>query len=147
MEITELTVAAIMATSTMTLFSYMISKSFRKLYKEPVLLQYLMAAFDFELSKRQKVFASWVLHYFIGLLFVLCFYLPIWLDCAWYKIAIIPSVIFGCIIGCIGIAGWNIMFKLAPSNPPVNPIGYYLQLFLAHIVFAVTIVPVHLLFT
>ena len=146
MEYIEIIVAALCATSTMTLFSYLISESFRKLYKEPLLMQFLMTSFDLDLSARQKVVASWVIHYLIGLLFVACYYLPVWLECAWYTISIASGLWFGCIIGGIGIAGWTVMFKLSPANPPVDPKGYYLQLFVAHIIFGLTVAAVHLSF-
>ena len=144
MEYIEIIVAALCATSTMTLFSYLISESFRKLYKEPLLMQFLMTSFDVELSGRQKVIASWLIHYFIGLLFVVCYYLPVWLECSWYTISMMSGLLFGCIIGGIGIAGWEIMFKLSQANPPVDRKGYYLQLFVAHVIFGLTTAVIHL---
>ena len=73
MEWIEILVATLLATSAMTLFSYIISAGFRELYKEPVLLAFLMTSFDFKLSTRQKVIFAWCLHYLIGLLFVVSF--------------------------------------------------------------------------
>jgi len=143
MEFIEIIIAALAGTSAMTLFSYLISETFRKLYKEPLLLEFLMSSLDFQLSGRQKTIVSWSLHYFIGLLFVFLFYLPIWLESDWYEVTIESGLIFGCIAGGVGIAGWNIMFRLSPMDPPVDTGGYYLQLFFAHIIFALTVVAVH----
>ena len=143
MEFIEIIIAALAATSAMTLFSYLISETFRKLYKEPLLLEFLMSSLDFKLSGRQKAIVSWSLHYFIGLLFVILYYLPIWLESDWYQVTIESGLIFGCIVGSVGIAGWNIMFRLSPMDPPADTGGYYLQLFFAHIIFALTVVTVH----
>lgn len=52
--IIQLVVVSIMATSAMTWFSYAMSKSFRELYKEPVLLSYAIDKMKIELSPKSK---------------------------------------------------------------------------------------------
>lgn len=146
MECLETIVATITATSLMTLFSYMISNSFRELYKEPVLLEFLMSAFDFKLSDRQKTAAAWALHYLIGLHFAVLYFLPVWMETNWYEISLTSGAIFGCIIGVIGIIVWEILFKISPQHPPVKEEGYYVQLFVAHLIFGLTTATVKLLF-
>lgn len=140
MEIVEIIAISVIATSAMTLFSYIISEKFKKLYKEPVLLEYLMTSFSFKLSEKQKAILSWLIHYLIGLIFAVVYYLPVWFSLGWYKITLTSGIIFGCIIGIIGIISWHIMFRLSPEHPPVNPKGYFLQLFFAHIIFGITTV-------
>ncbi len=130
--------AALLATSTMTLFSYLLSENFRKLYKEPVLLQFVMAAFHIELLKHQKIIASWLLHYFIGLLFVILYRLPFWFHFNWYQVTMTSGFVSGCLFGIVGILGWEIMFRSSHARPPVKVSEYYLQLFFAHIIFGVT---------
>jgi len=134
MEIAVILLAAIVATTMMTAFSYLMSAAFRELYKEPLLLQYLMTRFHFELSGSWRVAAGWVVHYGIGLFFVLAYYI-LW---RWnlHDITWISALIYGMIIGIIGIGGWVIMFNLSNYKPRIDFKGYYLQLFFAHIIFA-----------
>lgn len=146
MEFLEIISSTLFATSAMTLFSYVISWLFRKNYKEPVLLEFLMSTFGFKVAKHYKVMASWSLHYFIGLIFVLSYYLPIWLNFNWYTITLFSGFVFGSIIGCIGIVFWKVMFTLSPKDPPTYTSGYYLQLFFAHIILGITTVVVHWMF-
>lgn len=70
-------------------------------------------------------------------------YFPIWMDFKWYQVSWISGLVFGTIIGIFGIAGWTIMFWLSPKHPPVSIAEYFLQLFLAHIVFGLTTVASH----
>lgn len=129
-------IGTLAATSLMTAFSYLISKAFRELYKEPVLLQFLMTRFHFNLSLSVKTIAGWIIHYTIGLFFVIAWYIfwnlevfePTWLS----------GLIYGCIIGIIGIGGWVFLFMLADYKPRIDFKGYYLQLFFAHIIFGLT---------
>lgn len=145
MGIWELFVVTFFATSAMTLFSYIISEIFKKLYKEPVLLEFIIRGFHFKIVEKLRIVLSWFIHYLIGFIFVVFYYLPIWLDCAWYEITFFSGFIFGSIIGIIGISGWHFMFKLSPTNAAQNRKGYYLQLYVAHVIFGITAVFVHLL--
>lgn len=125
--------AAFVATSLMTAFSYLISETFRELYKEPVVLQFLMTRFRFNLSPKEKAILGWIIHYTIGLLFVIAWYF-LWklglFDLTW-----LAGLIYGCVIGIIGISGWVFMFFLADYKPKIDFKGYYFQLFFAHVVF------------
>jgi hypothetical protein len=129
-------ITAFAATSFMTAFSYLISESFRKLYKEPLLLQYLMSRWRLKLSPFAKMVAGWCIHYSIGLIFVAAYYL-LWAY-GMYEISWVSGLIFGCIIGTIGICSWEMMFTLSDHKPKIDFSGYYLQLFIAHLIFAVT---------
>ena len=82
MGLIEIITTTIAATSMMTVFSYVISESFQKLYKEPVLLEFLMSSFHFELTASQKKVAAWCVHYLVGLLFAIIYYLPVILEYA-----------------------------------------------------------------
>ncbi|WP_394775634.1 hypothetical protein [Flavobacterium sp.] len=70
----QLLIVSIAATSAMTLFSYAASASFRELYKEPVLLTFMLTKLNIEVQPKAKATLAWLLHYFIGLLFVLAYY-------------------------------------------------------------------------
>jgi len=135
MVIATIILGTLIATSLMTAFSYLVSEAFKELYKEPVLLQYLITRFKFKLSDEAKSVAGWVIHYTIGLFFVIGFYC-FWrmgvIDFSW-----ISALIYGCIIGIIGIVGWLIMFNLTRYKPSIDFKGYFIQLFIAHIIFAI----------
>ncbi|MCG9790875.1 hypothetical protein [Flavobacterium algicola] len=143
----EIIIASIVATSTMTLFSYMISVLTGKLFKEPVLLQFIFLVFGLQFTPKIKVIASWLLHYAIGLFFVLGYYLPVWLEWDWYNITLTSGLIFGVIIGTVGMLGWKIMFTLSKEKPPTDLEGYYLQLFIAHVIFGISTFLVHAILT
>lgn len=138
MEIVLILLAAIAATSLMTAFSYLVSEAFRELYKEPLLLQYLMTRFHFGITGIWKVIAGWTVHYLIGLIFVVIFHL-LW-QWGLYEITWLTGLMYGIVIGIIGIGGWVVMFILSNYKPRIDFKGYYLQLFIAHLVFAMTTV-------
>lgn len=132
----QLVISCIVATSAMTLFSYIISAGFRELYKEPVLLTYLLTKFDVEVSMVTKSILAWVLHYVIGLLFVIAYHY-IWvydvMEFSWRV-----ALLLGAISGIIGILGWIILFKIVPQKPNIDFKGYYIQLFFAHVILGLT---------
>jgi hypothetical protein len=144
METLLLLTATFLATSAMTAFSYMVSESFRDLYKEPVLLEYVMSGLKLKLRNTQKAILGWCIHYLIGLLFVLGYFILMWLG--YIEINWLSGLAFGIIIGIIGILGWKIMFGVSGRMPIVSPSLYYLQLFFAHIIFAFTTVAAYYIF-
>jgi hypothetical protein len=144
MEILIIILATIAGTSVMTAFSYIASETFNKLWKEPVLLNLVVAKAKIDLSPNRKSIFGWIIHYVIGLAFVLC-YQFIWtnseIDPTWFC-----GLIFGIISGFIGILSWFLMFKILNDKPRIKFKQYYLQLFIAHIFFALTVIAVYKLF-
>ena len=132
----QILISTIAATSAMTLFSYVISASFRELYKEPVLLTYLLTKFHVEVSPQTKTVLAWLLHYIIGLLFVIAYHFLWTYNIAEFSWRI--ALLFGAISGIIGILGWIILFEIVPQKPNIDFKGYYLQLFFAHVIFGLT---------
>lgn len=124
------------ATSIMTLFSYIMSAQFRELYKEPVLLTLILVKTKLQTSIQTKQVLAWLLHYLIGFAFVLSFHL-LWVN-GFVDLSIINGFLLGSIIGTIGIIGWVFIFKIADYKPKIDFKGYYLQLFFAHVLFALT---------
>lgn len=141
MEIAKILVATLAGTSMMTAFSYLVSKAFHKLFKEPVLLAIIMKKLGFNFSRQMKSVLAWLLHYFIGLLFVISY------EIAWVYFEVPQSwlvgLIFGCVSGIIGVLGWMLIFRIPGKPPKVRFTEYYLQLFFAHIVFAMTVLTVY----
>lgn len=67
----QILISSIVATSVMTLFSYAVSASARELYKEPVLLTYVLNRLHKEATQNFKTILAWILHYLIGVFFVI----------------------------------------------------------------------------
>ncbi|MEL1252312.1 hypothetical protein AAEO57_00885 [Flavobacterium sp. DGU38] len=130
----QIVVATIAATSAMTLFSYVISASFRELYKEPVLLTFLLTQLKIDLSLKSKATLAWLLHYFIGFIFVVIYHF-LWVNNI-LQLSLWSAFLLGSLSGIIGIAGWMILFRLTDYKPDIDYKGYYIQLFFAHIIFA-----------
>lgn len=129
----QIVVATIAATSAMTLFSYVISASFRELYKEPVLLTFLLTQVKIDLSLKSKATLAWLLHYFIGFIFVVIYHF-LWVNNI-LQLSLWSAFLLGSISGIIGITGWMILFRLTDYKPDIDFKGYYIQLFFAHIIF------------
>lgn len=132
----QLLIATIAATSAMTLFSYIVSASFKELYKEPLLLKYLLMKLHIAVSDRVKEILAWVIHYSIGFIFVLGYYL-LWVY-GIISFTVLMGILLGAICGIIGIIGWIVMFKLARFEQKAGDKGYYFQLLVAHVIFGVT---------
>jgi len=120
----------------MTTFSYAMSNNFKKLYKEPVLLSYSIDKLNIGLLATSKKTWGWLLHYIIGFLFVVVYHI-IW-DKDILPISPWSALILGVISGIIGIISWIIIFKMTGYQAPTDIRGYCIQLFFAHIIFAVT---------
>lgn len=131
----QIALASLAATSVMTLSSYVISTSLKELYNEPVLLAMVFANMNFKISIESKKILGWLTHYCIGFIFVVSYHF-IWKH-AILEMEIIDTFILGVASGVIGIVSWMFLFKFTHYNPDIDYKGYYIQLFLVHIFFAV----------
>lgn len=131
--IIQLILVSIAATSAMTFFSYTMSKSFQELYKEPVLLTFALSKLKLDLSEKTKKTLAWLIHYFIGLLFVIGYHI-LWSK-AILEISPFSAIVLGAASGIIGILSWMLIFKMTNHQPKIDFKGYYIQLFFAHVVF------------
>jgi len=142
--VTRLATETFAAITLMTAFSYLVSESFRKLFTEPVLLNYVIRRLEIPAKPSRDGILGWTIHYAIGLAFVLAY------EWFWGRNRINDgwpaALILGCISGVIGILGWMLIFRLPHKAPQVDFRSYYIQLFIAHIVFALTATGVHRLF-
>jgi hypothetical protein len=137
----QLIIVSIAATSTMTLFSYAVSASFREIYKEPLLLRYLMHNYKINLSNASKNTLSWLTHYGIGMLFVTVYHY-FWARNL-LQLSILHALLLGIASGIIGILSWMVFFKISHYQPLINFRGFYIHLFVAHIIFALTATAVY----
>ncbi|MBB4801586.1 hypothetical protein HNP37_001647 [Flavobacterium nitrogenifigens] len=132
--VVQLVLISIGATSAMTWFSYFVSKKFLKLYKEPVLLCTVFTELEVDLSPGSKRKLGWLFHYLIGFLFVVGYHV-VWVRNI-LSISLLSALILGIISGVIGIISWMFLFKITHYQTPIDYLGFYIQLFFAHIIFA-----------
>jgi hypothetical protein len=140
----QILITTIAATSAMTLFSYVVSASARELYKEPVLLTYILSSLKLEVSPQIKMLLAWLLHYLIGLFFVVVYHY-LWV-CEVVEMSWPAAFVLGAASGIIGILGWVFMFKIVSQKPNIDIKGYYVQLFFAHVIFGIVAFFVYQLF-
>jgi len=135
MEFWRIIFAAVTGTAVMTLFSYVMAQIKDDQFREPQLLNALLdSSKSISAHSGRKNVAGWLLHFFIGIAFVFLFSL------VWNYSSIRPSWLsaagFGFIAGIIGILGWETMFKLNPAPPDIQLKKFFVQLLIAHIIFA-----------
>lgn len=131
---TVILIASLAATALMSAFSYIVSAAFGALFKEPVLLDWVLRKSGLKAGGRWHAALGWLLHFVFGLLFVLA-YDVIW---RWKGVTLPNTLALGAIGGIVGIAGWMLLFRIPRERPRIPLRQYYLQLFLAHVVFAGT---------
>ncbi|HEX6225369.1 MAG TPA: hypothetical protein VFZ52_13215 [Chryseolinea sp.] len=134
--IVSLSIATVISTTLMTLFSYLVSFIRRKKFSEPELLNDLIRRWNKKTFSAVTPFIGWFIHYAVGFFFNFL-YQGYWITTD-SNPTLISGVIFGALAGVVGILGWKVAFALH-SNPPLTDFKeYYLQLFFAHIVFGVS---------
>lgn len=138
MNFLKIMIAAFSATNIMTSFSYLISVSFKKLFKEPVMLNFILEGAGINLKGRVKKVSGWFAHYLIGLAFVLVY------EAVWHYTVVpfgfVSGIAFGIVSGFVGISCWRLIYRLPDNKPHVPSREYAIQLFLGHIIFAVAVV-------
>lgn len=127
--------AAVIATALMTAFSYIVSESFKKLFKEPVLLAYFLNRLGINASRTTVTVLAWTLHFLIGFIFVTIYHF-VWqtelLTFNWQS-----SLVLGAISGVVGIIHWFAIFIYTRHHPRIPFTAYYIQLFFAHLIFGI----------
>jgi hypothetical protein len=108
----QIVISSIAATSLMTFFSYAVSASAREFYKEPLLLTYIFTSLHLKVASDLKIILGWVLHYLIGLFFVIGYHY-LWYN-EFLEISWAASILLGVISGIIGIISWVILFEIVP---------------------------------
>lgn len=135
MDITGFTIAWIVAISIMSSFSSLWSTLTGNEFREHVLLSHLLTKGDIPLFSAQQRLIGWVIHILLGAVFLVCY------EILWKFTGVIRSaqwsLIFGVLIGIVGIIGWMMMFKLHKNPPKINNTHYYIHLLFAHIVFSI----------
>jgi hypothetical protein len=130
---------SVVATSLMTWFSYLITETEKKNFSESELLAKIEKR-KLGVSKQIALPAGWATHYMIGIIMTLFFYVT------WKQFKIkttlsrgITSSVPG---GLIAIVSWRILFTALPKRSHNYYKKFYTQLFMAHVLFAFTVIAV-----
>lgn len=133
MQTGKILISALVGTSAMTLFSYLVSESKNKNFREPEVLGDLVERLPNTNSTKASQLVGWGLHYAIGTLFVAGY------DKLWAKTKVTPSLTSGALLGAasgvVGVIGWKLMFKAHPHPPAKKLKPFFGHLMLAHMVF------------
>ena len=138
MNLLKIMIAAFSATNIMTTYSYLVSIGFKKLFKEPVFLNFVLEGAGIRPKGRWKKFSAWLAHYLIGFAFVLI-YEAIWRYTD-IEFGFISGICFGIVSGLVGVSSWRLCYRLPDGKPHVPSKEYAIQLFFGHIIFAVAVV-------
>ena len=135
MQTRKILISALVGTTAMTIFSYLVSASKKKNFREPEVVGQLIERLPISPSKESSKIAGWVMHYTIGISFV-AFYNELW-----KRKTIKPSFTSGALLGAAsglaGITGWKGVFEVHPNPPAKNLKLFFGHLMLAHVVFGV----------
>jgi hypothetical protein len=133
MKTKEVLTAGITGTTFMTLFSHIAGDIEQENFSEPNLLAKLFNRVVKKSSKEVSTIVGWQAHYAIGVLFAVI-YAELW-DKERVKPTAKNGLLLGGLSGTAAIVAWKTMFALHPAPPGINFKKYYMQLWVAHVVF------------
>ena len=128
---------AIAGTSLMTVFSYVIAELEDKNFSEPELLAHIEKRL-LKAPKKIALPAGWVTHYGVGVIITLFFYLV--RQNTNLKPVFKGSFALGALGGLSAIMAWKLALKVLPRRSDNFYKKFYSQLFVAHFVFAATVI-------
>jgi len=133
MKTKEIILAGITGTTAFTLFSYMVSKSTGKNFKEPELIGKMIDHPAVKVEDQVAQFAGWITHYIIGISFAAAYKKII--DSTNMKPTLTNGMITGAFSGLPATLGWHTSLSIHPVPPRKKSFDYYAQLFFGHIIF------------
>ena len=126
--------SALVGTSAMTVFSYLVSDAKKENFREPEVLAQMITKLVEETKIKNAEIEGWIIHYVIGIIFNVI-YVQLWNN------KITPSnksgLFLGAASGALGILAWQLAFKIHPDPPVKNLKKYFGHLFVAHLIFGV----------
>ncbi|MEO6489700.1 MAG: hypothetical protein ABIO04_07155 [Ferruginibacter sp.] len=131
MRTSEIALAGIAGTTAFTLFSYIVSQTKKKNFKEPELLGDLFVPSE-KTDKNLSKLSGWGIHYLAGLGFAAAYSMLINNK---VKPTLINGTITGAVSGLAAIGIWHAMLTLHPDPPKKPNKQYYGHLFLGHVIF------------
>jgi len=118
----------------MTLFSIIVNWFSKYEVREYILLQWLVD--NYPQFPKSPIYIGWVIHFCFGLVFI-CILEWLWIITPYNK-TLLWGLVVGSLMGVLGIGGWMAIFYLHPKKPNISFKMFYLQLFIAHIIFSIT---------
>ena len=129
-------IAWFIAVTAMSCFSAIWSYVAKVEFREHILLTKILVKSQIHKSnKKYNWILGWVLHITVGAIF-LGLYELLWMFTGFNR-TVLWSLVFGTILGFLGITGWIIVFKFLQSPPKLNYLHFYIHLYFAHLVFSV----------
>ncbi|MEO5684869.1 MAG: hypothetical protein ABIQ88_19660 [Chitinophagaceae bacterium] len=131
----QIILSSIAGTTLMTFYSYIVSWTKDKNFKEPRLLGTLAQRIT-GMPERDKWTAGWHIHYLTGLLFAEI-YAPFWSDDI-HSCNSKTGLILGGLSGVAAILIWKFTLEMHPFPPAVNFNRFAGVLFIAHVIFGLS---------
>lgn len=140
--IKKILLSGIAGTTTMTIYSYLVSRKEREQFREPQLLNRLLYGKEHgkmgPVEKSRQPAAGFLLHYCTGILFSSCYHL-FWKEKV--KTSVLKNGIsYGLSFGILGVSIWKTVFKVHPNPPEIGLNRYLKQLIIAHLIFGMMVV-------
>lgn len=134
--IVKILLATLVGTSLMTVYTYIAAETEEEPLKPPILLNRLISQSpNFKIAVTSRHVLGWLLHYLVGLTFVLIYHL-LW-QYTYLEPVFLHGALMGLASGVAGISGWEVLFLMHSNPPKVNLKKYYFHLMIAHIVFGI----------
>lgn len=134
MDVSTFIIAWIVAITLMTTFSTLYSNMVGMEFREHILLSHLFTKGTISTFSFKQWLTGWIIHLIFGLVFLAGY------EIIWHVTHLIRSVgrslLFGIIIGVLGILGWMFMFKRHKNPPNIPYKHFYIHLFFAHLIFS-----------
>jgi hypothetical protein len=126
-------VADLISTLVMTAFSAVMAKIAQSDYIEPHLLNRFLAP-RFKNAPMKHSSIGWIIHFSVGLLFIFVYHV-LWAN-QFMTGSVTHAALLGFVSGIVGAVGWRIVRHFAADLQELWHSKYYVQLILAHVVFA-----------
>ena len=134
MELIRVIMAGILGTVLMTSFSYVISRMKSQQFKEPKLLNMILRRSTYDMNPSNNSVLGWVVHFSIGVILMTLFYV-LHLTFS-FSISAVSILIYGIIAGILSILSWHFMLSISSNSPDFALRDFYMQLLMAHVLFA-----------
>ena len=128
--------AWVISVGAMTAFSAIMSVMLKCEFREHILLFKLISNNALKRKEtKDYLILGWLVHFLIGAFFLII-YAVLWEYTSMIH-RLLGTIVFGIIIGILGIVGWSILFKLDSNPPEINYNVFYIQLVIAHVIFSI----------
>lgn len=133
MDLLKIAGAALTGTSAMTLFSYAVSDTRNKQFREPEILSKLIKRLLHVQDKTTAKTEGWALHYAVGTGFAFAY--DQLFKHSRLKPDFLTGIMLGAASGLIGSLAWNMVLKTHPHPPKLQLKRYFGHLLIAHILY------------